>query len=112
MPELGPKPLATSGGGPGPSSAHRVGPVGVIGLLPQRALQVKVLRVVGGLSPRIADVALCVEPLSSLHGMLWPHACKRQEAQLALNASDGLSTGVGTQAYPKADKACWVGVGG
>lgn len=84
MPELFPRPWQQ-----GPSSAHRVGPVGVIGLLPQEALQVKVLRVVGGLGPWVADVALCIEPLGSLHGMLWPHACERHEAQLAWNARDG-----------------------
>lgn len=70
----------------GPGSAHRVGPVGVVGLLPQRALQVKVLGVVGGLGARVADVALGVEPLGGLHGVLRPHACERREAQSARNA--------------------------
>lgn len=107
VPGLGPKILATSV----PSgSAHRVGPVGVVGLLPQRALQVKVLGVVGGLSPRVADVALRVEPLGGLHGMLWPHACERGQALLDQNARDGQGPAHGpghSGSPPKVARASW-----
>lgn len=93
----------------GPGSAHRVGPVGVVGLLPQRTFQVKVLGVVGGLGSRVADVALGVEPLSDLHGMLWPHACERQEAQLARNArvSQVPAHGPGHSGSPKSKQGHW-----
>lgn len=56
--------------------AYRVGPEGVVGLLPQCALQVKVLGVVCGLRPRVADVALGVQPLRHLHGVLGAHSFK------------------------------------
>lgn len=59
--------------------AHRVSPVGVVGLLPQRPLQVEALGVVGGLGARVADVALRVEPLGGLHGVLRAHSCQRRK---------------------------------
>lgn len=79
----------------------------MVGLLPERALQVKVLGVVGGLGSWVADVALGVEPFGGLHGMLWPHACERQEAQPAQNARVGQvpAQGLGPQAPPKANRA-------
>ena len=49
-------------------------PHGVAGLLEQDFLEVKVLVVVVGLCAGVADVALGVEPLRDLHGVLRPHA--------------------------------------
>lgn len=52
---------------------HLLCPHGVVALLLQGPLQVKVFGVVGGLSSRVADVALSVEALSDLHGVLRSH---------------------------------------
>lgn len=49
----------------------------------------------GGLSPWVADVALSVEPLGGLHGMLRPHACEGQDIQLAWNTRDSQAPAIG-----------------
>lgn len=78
QPSMAPSPCREHGCPPWPSMAHRVSPVGVVGLLPQRPLQVEALGVVGGLGARVADVALRVEPLGGLHGVLRAHSCQRR----------------------------------
>lgn len=90
-------------------SPHRVCPVGVVGLLPQTALQVKVLRVVGGFCPGVADIALCIQSLGGLHGVLRSHACERQETQLArkMGRAVCLPTGLGILAPPKIATTSW-----
>ena len=56
------------------SDPDLLGPHGVAGLLEQDFLEVKVLVVVVGLCAGVADVALGVETLRNLHGVLRPHA--------------------------------------
>ncbi len=56
------------------SGPHLFCPHGIVALLFQRSLQVKVLWVVCRLSAGVANVALCVQALCNLHGVLGTHA--------------------------------------
>ena len=53
--------------------ADLLSPDGAVLLHLERAAQVEVLGVVCGLSTRVADVALHVQPLRDLHGVVRPH---------------------------------------
>lgn len=64
---------------------HLLCPHGVVCLLLERSFQVKVLRVVGRLCTRVANVALCIQALCNLHGMLGSHACEVQKCPLFTN---------------------------
>lgn len=58
---------------------HLLRPHGIVCLLLQRSLQVKVLGVVRRLGSRVANVALCVQALGDLHGVLGSHACQMEK---------------------------------
>lgn len=57
-----------------PDAPHLFRPHGAAALLLQRGLQVEVLWVVGCLRTGVADVALDIQALCNLHGVLGTHA--------------------------------------
>lgn len=64
--------------------SHLFSPHGVVALLLQCSLQVKVLWVVGCLSTWVTNVALGIQALCDLHGVLRTHACNVKHLRLII----------------------------